>query len=125
MLEVIYSRKEAVEDGVLFPVSKGIMEKAGFKGTVYFAQGLHALVEEEAHKYVMNKASIYYHRYSITLNILIAANQAVIAAAKQKEETNITSFNIAIDETEHKCLITVEKNDEEGVVWTVMLPSDY
>lgn len=127
-----YTRAQAVADGVLVKVPEKFAEECGFRGTFYVAQGLNEKINSEAQK-----------RYSKTIGLstggagvspeaiaaairrsaMITANGAVFREAERSESSSVLSFEWRIYNI--TLMISVEKNPQEGVVWTLMLPSDY
>lgn len=125
-----YSREDAVNDGVLFPVDPKVCASIGFRGTMYMSSGLKTAIEEEAlenlrkSRNVLNDENLKKMATQVTEVVLLFANIAVFAESKNKG-SNLAKFQWESGAGIQDCYITVEKNDKEGVVWTVMLTSDY
>lgn len=132
-----YTREQAVSDGVLIPVKESVMLKAGFRGKMYAAQEFNSKVKSFANLCLREaerkgKKDTFECWYQAAISAaLFAANIAVHEAAKSPNPTNITSFEWYIHtpgsfaSEKVISMISVEKTEKEGVVWTLMNPSDY
>lgn len=117
-----YSRKQAIEDGVLIDVSTTFPDlvRPLFKLPVVFAQHLWALVEEAVH-------SSEHHNdpNGVVHDVLWMAYRA----AKDAPGANRTTFNCIITGTsagtnEHELILHIGPGDDGEPVITIMTPSD-
>jgi hypothetical protein len=110
-----YSRKQAIEDGILCPVPEKLQHEAGFKFPIALTTGVYSLIEETERK---SKGIQSYD--GIVWDILFVLKAAIKRAASGDR----INFTVRIGRKDYKMYSLCGPGDNMEPVITILLPNE-